>query len=390
MSPQWGQATRQWVTVVLFVLAAITLYLLRPLIPPLALAVLLAYMLNPIVDALGRRTRLPRVLSTILVYLVLIVLLSLTPILIVPQELLDSLSRVQIDLRQALESLRQTIAAYGTFQVAGYVIDPALVYQLAMNNLEQSLSKIAPRSVNIFFGVATGFATTVLWIFFILVISFYLVKDSPAILRYLDSQIPERHRDEVWSLVYRIGDTWHAFLRGQLLLGLTVGITVGVSMAVLGVRNATVLGILAGLLEIVPNIGPALAAVPAILIALFQGSSHFVMPNTWFTVIVIATYFVIQQIENNVFVPRIIGRSLDLHPVVVLIGAIVGASVAGILGMFLAAPTIATLRVLTGYAYGKLLESAEDDAHRADREPSVAEAEPEVGDDHEEGEEQLL
>jgi len=385
MSPKWGRATRQWVTVILLVVAAMALYLLRPLIPPLALAVLLAYILNPLVDTLDRHSRLPRVISTALVYLVLIIMIILTPIVLVPQGLLNSLSRAQIDLNQTLESLQRSIAAYGTFRVAGFVIDPALIYQLAMNNLEQSLSRIAPRSVNIFFGVATGFATTVLWIFFILVISFYLVKDSPVILRYIDSQIPERHRDEVWSLVYRIGDTWHAFLRGQLLLGLTVGITVGVSNAVLGVRNAAVLGILAGVLEIVPSIGPALAAIPAILIAFFQGSSHFDIPNTWFTLIVIATYVIIQQTENNVFVPRIIGRSLDLHPVVVLIGAIVGASVAGILGMFLAAPTIATLRVLTGYAYGKLLESAEAEAHPADDEAPVAE--PEAGDGHEEGEE---
>lgn len=351
----WGQVARQWVTAMLISLGIMAVFLLRPLVLPLTLALLLAYILNPVIDAMDRATRLPRILSAALVYLLLIVLLSLAPISFVPEGFFDWISRAQIDLNRTLESMRQVIASYGPFQVAGFAVDPAQIYELALNNLAQSLSKIAPRSLDIFFGVATGFATTVLWIVFILVVSFYIVKDSPAILRYIDAQLPPGYREEVWSLIHRIGDTWNAFLRGQLVLGIVVGTTVGVCMALLGVQNAVVLGVLAGVMEIVPNLGPVLASIPAILIAFFQGSSHLAISNGWFALVVIVTYVLIQQVENNVLVPRIIGGSVDLHPVVVLIGAIVGASVAGILGMFLAAPTMATVRILAGYAYGKLI-----------------------------------
>jgi len=351
----WGQVARQWVTAILIGLCLIAFFLLRPLILPLSLALLLAYILNPVIDAMDRATRLPRILSAALVYIVLIVLLSLAPIIFVPEGFFNQISRAQIDLNRTLESMRQVIAGYGSFQVAGFVVDPAQIYELALENLAQSLSKIAPRSVDIFFGVATGFATTVLWIVFILVVSFYIVKDSPAILRYIDRQLPPGYREEVWSLIHRIGDTWDAFLRGQLVLGIVVGITVGLCMALLGVQNAIVLGILAGVMEIVPNLGPILASIPAILSAFFQGSSHLAISNSWFALVVIIAYVLIQQVENNVLVPRIIGRSVDLHPAVVLVGAIVGAGVAGILGMFLAAPTMATVRILAGYAYGKLI-----------------------------------
>jgi hypothetical protein len=122
------------------------------------------------------------------------------------------------------------------------------------------------------------------------------------------------------------------------------------------VRNALILGIMAGVLEIIPNIGPTIAAIPAVLIAYFQGSTYLPLSNGWFALLVIGIYVVIQQVENNILVPRIIGRSLNLHPLVVIIGAIAGARLAGILGMFLAAPMLASLRILGNYVYCKLLD----------------------------------
>jgi len=361
MSPAWGRTTKQWVVAIWLIVGALAIYALWNLVLPLALAVLLAYMMNPLVDGIVARFRLPRLLVTALVYLVLVVIISLAPILIVPEGFIQPISRAKLDLNQILLSLRDSIASYGTLQVAGYVVDPTQVYQLVLDNLQTSLSQVAPRSVNVFFGVATGFATTVLWLIFILVVSFYLVKDSPTILEYIDSQLPPAYRDEVWNLIYTIGDVWNAFLRGQLLLGVVIGVTVGVSMFVLGVSNVAVLGLIAGILEIVPNLGPIISMIPAILIAFFQGSSHLPISNGWFVLIVLGTYTVIQQVENNVLVPRIIGGSVDLHPVVVLVGAVAGASIGGILGIFLAAPTLATARVLAGYAYEKLLAPGEEE-----------------------------
>jgi predicted PurR-regulated permease PerM len=136
-------------------------------------------------------------------------------------------------------------------------------------------------------------------------------------------------------------------------------------MRVVGVRNALILGIIAGVLEIIPNIGPAVAAIPAVLIAYFQGSTYLPLSNGWFALLVIGLYVVIQQLENNILVPRIIGRSLNLHPLVVIIGAIAGASLAGVLGIFLAAPILASLRILGEYFHCKLLDLEPFDELRA-------------------------
>ncbi|MGQ9518417.1 MAG: AI-2E family transporter, partial [Anaerolineae bacterium] len=117
-----------------------------------------------------------------------------------------------------------------------------------------------------------------------------------------------------------------------------------------------ILGLLAGVLEVIPNFGPVLAAVPAILLALFQGSRFIPVGNAWFALVIAGAYVLIQQIENNYLVPRIIGRSVKLHPVVVLVGAVAGAYLGGILGVFLAAPVIASARVLGRYLYHKVLD----------------------------------
>jgi predicted PurR-regulated permease PerM len=116
-----------------------------------------------------------------------------------------------------------------------------------------------------------------------------------------------------------------------------------------------VLGILAGLLEALPNIGPVLAAIPAVLLALLQGSSVLSVSNLVFALIVALFYFVVQQLENNIIVPRLIGQALDLPPILVMAGVVVGASVGGILGAFMAAPLIATLRIVAMYTYNKIL-----------------------------------
>ncbi len=96
--------------------------------------------------------------------------------------------------------------------------------------------------------------------------------------------------------------------------------------------------------------------IPAVLLALIQGSNFLPVNNLIFALIVVGVYFLIQQIENNVLVPRIMGQSLDLHPIIVLVGVVVGASFAGVLGAFLAAPVLASLKILGWYAHAKLTD----------------------------------
>jgi predicted PurR-regulated permease PerM len=268
------------------------------------------------------------------------------------------------------------LTSYSTIDFFGYTFNVPLETSQLRDELERNLSSLAGRSANILIGFASSFASGLLWLVVILVTSFYLLKDADKIRDYLYCLMPPDYRDELWALGGEISHIWNDFLRGQLVLCVVVGTAVGFSLWVIGLRNALILGILAGVLEIVPNLGPALSSVPAILIALLQGSNRLAISNVWFALLVAGLYVFIQQVENNYLVPRIIGRSVNLHPVVVLLGVVAGANLAGILGIFLAAPTMATVRVLARYAYAKVLDEEVQIAPPLEAEPTQKE-EPE-------------
>ena len=137
---------------------------------------------------------------------------------------------------------------------------------------------------------------------------------------------------------------------------ISTGIIIAVGDAILGVPGALALGLVGALLALLPNVGPILAAIPAVLVALLQGSSVLHVSNGVFTLIVIGFYFVSQVIQNNIVVPRLMGQAVDVHPVVIMAGVIVGAGVGGLLGALMAVPIIATGRILAQYAYNKILD----------------------------------
>jgi predicted PurR-regulated permease PerM len=325
------------------------LYRFRQLLPPLVIAIVLAYVLNPLVAVIVRRTGLSRTLAVVLLYLVLIALLSLLPVLLVPS-LMKQLRAVDLNLRQIGEDFEHFLAQ--PVFLFGYHLEIEEAWRQVIGTLESFISPIATRTVGVLFDAVTSLA----WLGFVLVASFYMLKDQPAILRYLQHLLPPRYRTDVRMLAAEINSIWNSFFRGQLILSLVVGFTVGILTAAVGLRNAVALGTLAGLLEVLPNIGPTVAAIPAILTALLQGSTYIPLPPFWFALLVTGLYVLIQQVENNYLVPRIIGRSLNLHPLVVIVAIVAGANLAGVLGALLAAPTLASFRVLVGYTYRKLLD----------------------------------
>ncbi len=354
MSKRWSQSTK-WL-VIISSLAALVWIIARfsQIIAPLVIAVILAYVLNPPVRLLTTSIRLPRTLAVVCIYLALIVILSLVIVAFVPS-LIQQVMSINVAFQNIVEEgisrffEQPLFIKIGDF---GFSIELLDVYQEVSGTLQSIVSPLASRTVSFLIGLASGFA----WLVFVLIVSFYLLKDLGRFGRSINKLVPDDYRYEVHRLGEEVNVIWSAFFRSQLVLCAVVGAVVGVTMQVVGVRNALILGIIAGVLEIIPNIGPIIAAIPAVLIAYFQGSTYLLLSNGWFALLVIGLYVVIQQLENNILVPRIIGRSLNLHPMVVIIGAIAGANLAGILGMFLAAPILASLRIVGNYVHSKLLD----------------------------------
>ncbi len=349
MSRSWSDTTK-WLVIVSSLLALVWIIArFSQIISPLVIAVILAYVLNPPVRFLTARTRLSRTLAVASVYLALVVILSLVLVAFVPS-LTQQVKSINLDFQNIVEGISRFFER--PLFIFGFYIDLLDVYQEVSGTLQSIVSPLASRTVTVLISLASGLA----WFIFVLIVSFYLLKDADKLSRSLNALVPADYRDEVRRLVKEISAIWNAFFRSQLVLCAVIGTLVGVTMRVVGVSNALILGIIAGVLEIIPNIGPAISAIPAVLIAYFQGSTYLPLSNGWFALLVIGLYVVIQQLENNILVPRIIGRSLNLHPLVVIVGAIAGANLAGILGIFLAAPILASLRIVGNYVYCKLLD----------------------------------
>ncbi|MBN1660398.1 MAG: AI-2E family transporter [Anaerolineae bacterium] len=335
----------------LFIILLLVLYLFRALIPPFAVAVLLAYIVKPVADRVERRLRLSRTLSVLLVYLVILVLIALVPVTVVPL-VVDRVTRLNIEL----QTLSDQIILFLSQPV--HLLDYTFSLEQVVGDVQTALQSILRPFATQTVGFFINLISSLLWVISIFIISFYLVRDAARLRTFLDSIAPPGYTEELRQLREEMNQVWKAFLRGQVVLGLVVGTVVWVAMSIVGLPNAGLMALIAGLLEIVPTFGPVLATIPALITALLQGSVYLPLSNFWFAVLVLGIYVIIQQTENAYLVPRIMGRRLQLHPLVVFLGVLAGGLVAGVVGVLLAAPVMGTLRVLARYMYAKLLDQA--------------------------------
>jgi predicted PurR-regulated permease PerM len=335
----------------LFVGALALLYAVRSVLAPFVLASVLAYVLNPLVEALMRVTRRSRSTVVALLYVALLCALILTVVLITPT-LVRQIRGINVDFEAIGARIHQMLLNYQHIEVAGFSIDLFALGGEVGGALQSIASFVAARTSGIVYGVLSWFV----WVLLTLLVSFYFLKDAYALPGLVQSKLSPAYSADVSRLVADANKVLSNYLRGQLLLAIVVGVATWAALALAGVRYALLLGVLAGVLEIIPNVGPVLASLPAIAIAMLEGSTHLPMSNHWFALLVIVIYLVIQQLENHILVPRIIGDSVNLHPVVVMFAVLAGAALAGILGILLAVPVVAIGRILAVYVYDKLRE----------------------------------
>ena len=183
----------------------------------------------------------------------------------------------------------------------------------------------------------------------------YLSLDAQKFYDNFLAVVPDSQREEINRIVSRLRFIWDAFFRGQITLMIFIGFVVWLGLTILGLPGAFALGVIAGVLEIIPNLGPFLSAIPAVIVALLQGSSVLNVNNFAFALIIIGFYILVQMLENYFVVPKVLGEAVELHPLVVISGVLIGAAVWGILGALLATPLIASGREIVHYLYRKTL-----------------------------------
>ncbi len=360
-SPPWSASTKRTIVIILFATLALAVYRIRGLLLPLVTAVILAYLVEPLIKFITKRTKLNRSVIIGLVYLIIIAALvsipvsAISPIVNQVNNFINNLPRF---VEQIGELLQQPIVVAGN----EIPLDQAQIEQIYLSlsgNFISLVQTIGTQSLTVFGSIATATLSTLGWTFLVLFLSFYLVKDHDQLFQNILALTPESYQQDLLHISGELQLTWNAFLRGQLVLSGVMGGIIFVIALILNLPNALLLALIASVMEFLPTIGPVLAAVPAILIALFQSQVSWVghlMSPFWFAVLIAGIYGLVFQLENYYLVPRIMGRRLQLHPLVVILGALAGASVAGLLGILLAAPTLATARLFILYVYAKLTD----------------------------------
>ena len=190
--------------------------------------------------------------------------------------------------------------------------------------------------------------TTVLQVLLMFIVAFLLALDAAGVRRVLRRLVPNDYRtdfDQIWRRIRRM---LYAYVRGQLIIAGLIGILSGIACAVLGLPDAVALGLLAGITAVVPYLGPFLGAIPAVLVGLAASPLK--------ALLVAAVYFVISNVILNFVYPKVMGDAVRLPPLLVIVAFIAGFSWAGVLGMFVAVPIAATLRILFDHIYPRLYE----------------------------------
>lgn len=198
-------------------------------------------------------------------------------------------------------------------------------------------SRVAVLGENAFYVTGRIFSIVITMIT-ILIISFYLLIDYEKIKKRIVLLFPEKYTKKLSVMSDQIEDKMGAWVRGQLVLILIIGLFTFVAYSLMGLKYALPLAIMAGLFEFIPTVGPLLGAVPAIIVALTVS-----FPTT---VTVILVYIAIQIIEGNLLVPKVMQRAVGLHPLVIILGIIIGGEVMGIKGAFLSIPFISLVTVI--------------------------------------------
>ena len=320
------------------------------MIAPTIVAFLLTFVLSYPVNWLQQRTGWGRTFSVLAVYVVTVALLGLLLLLVTPR-----LDTVVATFRQTAEEIvarLQTTVGGPLLVVGPFRLSADALLQQAGTVLQGLLGAITNNPASIVSSVASSIVSAV----YVFVLNFWLLKDWYKFQRFTIDLIPADYQEEMRRLGAELGAIWQGFLRGQLLLGLVVGAITGIALFIVGMPNALGLAILAAFMELLPSIGPAISGIVGFVVALFQGSNWLPVGNVFFALIVALIYGIIGQLEGVYFIPRFVGGRVKLHPAVTFVGIIAGAMTFGVLGILLAAPVIASARVLLTYAVRKITD----------------------------------
>jgi predicted PurR-regulated permease PerM len=318
----------------MILLAFLLLYVVRDVLTPFLVAGILAYILAPVVEAIAARLRLRRALVVAVLYTVLILVLGFGVAALEPVLVSDTQDLVRNGPAIVESLLRQTVGT-GQIQVLGATVDAQTLAERLLTAAREALGR-PTEALHLAEGVIRGVFDT----FLVLIVLFYLLLDWPRLIQFAFRFVPAGRRANVGRLASTIHAILGRYIRGQVYLVILMASVTWVVLSMgFHLRYAFPIALATGFLEVIPLVGPVVAAAAAASVGLTQGGPPMALG-------ILVFYTVARQVEDQVVMPLIVGRAVHLHPVVTVLAVLCGGSIAGVLGMILAAPAAAALAVI--------------------------------------------
>jgi predicted PurR-regulated permease PerM len=365
---RWGIVA--WSTIGVLILAYVlfryVVYPVRIIFPPLAVAMIAMYLLNPVVTRLERRG-IRRVWGALLVYLIFAAMFGTALYFLIP-----------VVAEQVSEFVKAAPRIVG--DVVAWFRDLGASLGLRLDAGAAPSTESIVDVLGRIFSVTRGVLDIALVLVLGPILAFYLVVDLPKIKRNLKAMVPSRRRAEVESVTDRVGRAIGSYFRGQLLVAAFVAVASSLVLWIVGLPYWAVVGLVTGLFNLVPLIGPFIGAAVAIFIAVttdLSGGLLSLEPGWPLALGSALALLVVQQIDNHIISPNMIGRTVRLHPVTVMLGLLVGGTLLGLWGMLLAIPVIATVKILVLHAWDtRMTWPPSMGEHRTIAEPETTAVQP--------------
>ncbi|WP_416197866.1 AI-2E family transporter [Sporanaerobacter sp.] len=343
---------KKFTTTFIYVLILYILYMLIKKYPFLSeiinitiFSLIFAYLFNPVVELIEKKG-IPRLWSVIIVYILIIAILAVVFFTFLPKIIREfkKLGNVLPNYIDQINNFLYNINNSSLLKSSN--LPPQLdgVKDVFKENLE-SIESFIIKWFSDFVDKIINMFSKIFIIAIIPIISFYFLKDKEFFKKKIYLIIPKSHRNEMINLFKEIDNMLGQFIRGRVIVAIFVGVSTTIALALLKINFAFIIGMLAGLADIIPYFGPIIGIIPAVFFAILESP----IKALW----VIIIFTIIQQIENDIITPKIVGESVGIHPVTVMLSLIIGGGFFGILGMVLAIPVVAILKII----YSHFVES---------------------------------
>ncbi len=357
-SPLWTNTTKLIVGIALLALSAWILNRFQNILGPLLMVGVIAYLIYPIAGSLQKRLRISWRFSVNLIYLIFILILAglLTwgSFALVEQasSLIRFLQNSIADLPEFLDKITSQPLIIGPF-----TIDlPSVGLESLATQLFGLLQPVMSNVGTVVGSVAGGAATTIGWIFFIILVSYFILLESRSPLgKMLDFKIPGYSYD-FQRMGFELGRIWNSFLRGQLIVVFIAMVIYTALLGGLGVRYFYALAILAGIARFIPYLGAWITWISYFLVTFFQGSNIFGLQPIIYSILVVGISFIVDSMIDNLLSTRVMANTLRVHPAAVMVTVLIAASLFGIIGVLLAAPVLASIKLLVNYILRKMFD----------------------------------